>query len=91
MSPLPFPPPLSDGLVAAFHLTPGRNDRRLQSKLVCAHDCKQRAKNAPLSGATVYDENESLNSTYHEGIIGNAGASERLPKGRHGWFVLTVD
>lgn len=46
---------------------------------------------APLSGARVHDENEWLDCAYHEGIIGNAGASEWLPKGRHGWFVLTVD
>lgn len=50
--------------------------------------------NAPPPGAIAQNENENNNnqfSAYHEGIIGNAGASHRLPKGRHGRFVLTVD
>lgn len=89
------PPTPSDCLLAAFSLSPGSNSRKIQSKVAFVHTTKQNAKcTSSWSNSSEWKWQQPIqwtDSAYHEGIIGNAGAGHRLPKGRHGRFVLTVD
>lgn len=88
-----LPPPQTASWLPSLCLqeaTAGRFNPRLLS---CTR--LNRMLNTPLPGAIAQNENDNNNqwmdSAYHEGIIGNAGASHWLPIGRHGRFVLTVD